>query len=145
MHGDELGHCRSPALPKLESDAHVLMRVGVCHILLSTTNSHLTPLTTQDIYHHCDDATTTYLHPDFILIYCDSDKHSCALWSQHLSARFYPVIHADGVKMWTFTPNANSSVACRGSERVVREGEGLSTLKTRGEIYPTCNQELENV
>ena len=44
-----------------------------------------------------------------------------------------------------FTPNANSLVACRGSERVVGDGEGLSTLKTRGEIYPTCNQELENV
>ena len=26
-----------------------------------------------------------------------------------------------------FTPNANSSVARRGSERVVGEGEGLST------------------
>ena len=33
----------------------------------------------------------------------------------------------DGVKMYTSTPNANSSVARRGSERVVGEGEGLST------------------
>ena len=33
----------------------------------------------------------------------------------------------DRVKMYTSTPNANSSVARRGSERVVREGEGLST------------------
>ena len=44
-----------------------------------------------------------------------------------------------------FTPNANSSVARRGSERVVGDGEDLSTLKTKGEIYPTCNQELEDV
>ena len=51
----------------------------------------------------------------------------------------------DGVKMYTSTPNANSLVAHRGSKRGVRDGEGLSTLKTRGEIYPTCNQELEGV
>ena len=43
------------------------------------------------------------------------------------------------------TPNANSLGAHRGSERVVGDGEDLSTLKTRGEIYPTYNQELEGV
>ena len=49
----------------------------------------------------------------------------------------------DGVKMYTSTPNANSLGAHRGSRRVVRDGEDLSTLKTRGEIYPTYNHELE--
>ena len=47
--------------------------------------------------------------------------------------------------MYTSTPNANSSGARRGSKRVVGDGEDLSTLKTRGEIYPTYNQELEGV
>ena len=90
----QLGHCHSVSPPKLESDTCVLTCVGVCCILLSTTNSQLTLLTTQDIYHHCHAATTAYLHHGFILIHCDSDKHSCALQSQHLSACFYPVIHA---------------------------------------------------
>ena len=63
-----------------------MMHVGVWCILLSTTNSQLTLLTTQDIYHHCHAVTATYLHPDLILTHpdlilthCDSDKHSCAI------------------------------------------------------------------
>ena len=36
-------------------------------------------------------------------------------------------IHTGSGRKVNFTPNVNSSVARRGSERVVGEGEGLST------------------
>jgi hypothetical protein len=44
-------------------------------------------------------------------------------------------VAVDGVKSYTFTPNANSSVARRGSERVVLEQGGFVCNLDRGVKY----------